>query len=111
MIDDDAPLEVTGVDGRRFSVRTVRRGMRYGLNDVLTHDRDDPLIEFYDASQSAEKFGPRGQFVSRYFASTLAGHVGGLSLHGGVAVWTVPAAEMAAVVAWARRIARSSRAS
>ncbi len=32
--------------GRRFGVRIVREGDRYGLGRRLTHDEPDPLVEF-----------------------------------------------------------------
>lgn len=32
-----------GID---FNVKIVRNGENYGLNNVLTHDKDDPLVEF-----------------------------------------------------------------
>lgn len=96
---------VPGIDGRSFFVRTVFPGGRYGLDDCLTHGEADPLIEFYDRSH-VEKFGPRGQFVSRYFASTLAKHDGGgLDLMGYVAPWKIPAASMVTVRDWALTIA------
>ncbi len=85
---------------RMFGVRAVLKGERYGLNDVLTHDKLDPLIEFWDTSADPAKFGADGQFVSRYYASTLAlgdqwsKPTGGLALQGGIPVWTVGAAGM-----------------
>lgn len=93
-------------DGRRFLVRVVEKGDRYGLDDCLTHDEADPLIEFYDLTYT-EKFGPRGQFVSRYYASTLAEDAKpySLTLDGGVPVWWVDAEALAPVLKLARRIA------
>ena len=87
-----------------WTVRIVRKGDRYGLRDVLVHDGDEPMVEFYDARWT-ERFGPRGQFASRYYVRTLAEHgdySGGLDLHGGVPDWDVTGAEMAAVMGWLR---------
>lgn len=63
-----------------FNVRIVARGDGYGRNDVLTHDHDDPLVEFYDAT--ATRHGPRGYFVSRYYAITILGCRDGICLDG-----------------------------
>lgn len=86
-----------------WNVRLVFQGERYGLEDCLTHDADEPLIEFYDAEQRADKFGPRGQFVSRYNASTILSMApgSGLCLYGGVPAWTAQPNQMAAVIDWA----------
>ena len=37
-----ALLQVQNEAGRRFQVRCIRRGERYGLNGCLVHDSDDP---------------------------------------------------------------------
>ena len=69
----------------------------------------EPLVEFYDAADP-EKFGPRGQFVSRYYLSSFVGsdrysrgpRFGGINLDGGVRAWTLTAKqhrEAAAAVA------------
>lgn len=90
--------QVTNENGRAFNVRVVRSGERYGLNDCLTHNSDKALIEFYDATQDPAKFGPRGQFVSRYYASTLLerSYSTGLCLDGGNAdVWSLDVAALA----------------
>ena len=56
-------------NGVPFNARLILKGETYGLNDVLTHDKPEPLIEFYDARYMHTKFG---QFVSRYYLSTIA---------------------------------------
>lgn len=94
---------VSGVDGRMFAVRLVCRGDRYGRDGCLTHDEDDPLVEFYDTSYAGEwpdSFsGDLGQFVSRYYRDALVSHNGGLSLDGGVPVWCVSGESLATVLA------------
>lgn len=57
-------------NGIPFNARVVREGDKYGLNDCRVHNDNDPLIEFYDARYNHSKYG---QFVSRYYASTLTG--------------------------------------
>lgn len=73
----------------RFRVHLVQEGERYGagggfvygkdlsngsfgipINDCQLYGHGLPLVEFYDVSQDPAKF-PEGQFVSRYFMSTL----------------------------------------
>jgi hypothetical protein len=93
--------------GKKFLIRVVRQGDRYGLDDCLTHDKGEPMIEFYDLTYT-EKFGPRGQFVSRYNAATLADHgPAGLDLQGDVPGWKVDAAALAPVLKLAASLGRS----
>lgn len=108
--------------GIRWCVRMVFIGDQYGLNHCLTYgdreyDQDkhvDPLIEFYDMDSGAAAImrnsGDKteaylaeeyGQFVSRYYYSTLMGEdewsnssrhrliLAGLNLDGGVDRWSV----------------------
>ena len=83
-------------DHRSFAVRIVLQGGSYGRDFCLTHDKPDPLIEFYDTKQPG--FTEHGQFAARYYLSTLLGlddwsrgrdPRGGLGLDGRVAVWYV----------------------
>jgi hypothetical protein len=96
---------VANDQGVIFAVRLVKKGDRYGLHGCLTHDIDEPLVEFYDTrydhnSDWLEEF--KGQFVSRYYAGTLLGHDGGLCLDGGVSDWHVSAGNMAQIKNWLR---------
>ena len=78
----------------KFNVRMVFKGEGYGLNDVIIHDRETPLVEFYDNRHGTG----RGQFVSRYYSSTLLERENGaLALDLGIPEWTVSAVEMTAV--------------
>jgi len=77
-----------------WTVRVVFKGDRYGLNWCLTHDEDEPMIEFYDAEYDfyVDLDGRvLGQFVSRYNADTLLRRDlnRGLCLHGGVPKWSI----------------------
>jgi hypothetical protein len=76
-------------NGKRFNVRLLNQGDKYGLDYSLTHMEDMPLVEFYDADQSTEKFGPLGQFVSRYYLKDILQHTGGLSLNLGIPEWYI----------------------
>lgn len=90
---------------RIFNIRVIKKGDNYGLDDCKTHDEKDPLIEFFDPKYAGQKsFGPLGQFVSRYYAETLAEGSGGLCLDGGIPDWTVSAEQMAQVRELAKRL-------
>ena len=89
-----------------WTVRLVLKGDHYGLDDVLTHTGIDPLVEFYDRRYMHTEFG---QFVSRYYLSTLYTDRGGsfvsrqargLDLHGGVPDWSISAEGMTLVYDW-----------
>jgi hypothetical protein len=97
--------------GREFRVRIVKEGEAYGRDMCLIHDKVDPLVEFYDVKHEfdvAPDGAPLGQFVSRYYLSTLMGEGAlsgpsiftedqGLNLDGGVDVWSIDAIGMADV--------------
>jgi hypothetical protein len=105
-------LQVTTLTGVPFNVRMVFPGDAYGLNDCLTYDPSDkpwskpgdPLVEFYDARQDPARFGPRGQFVSRYYLSTLleGDPARGLNLQGGVPSWSLDGQALTRAVEWAK---------
>lgn len=70
-----------------FTMRLVPKGERYGLRNVLKHDGDTPLIEFYDSRHAFDQ-DPEGemlgQFVARYDVETLMkAPNAGLMLDGG----------------------------
>ena len=89
---------------RRWHVRIVREGDRYGRADCLTHEEADCLVEFFDAEADPDTFGPRGQFVARYYGRTLDDHKGGLCLDGGVSAWAVSSEVVRVAVALLRRV-------
>lgn len=82
----------------KFNVRIVRAGDRYGRDNCLTYDKDEPLVEFYDNRYPHTE---HGQFVSRYYVATILGTdrygsgEGGLCLDGGNRdQWTVSEKDM-----------------
>ena len=88
----------------KFNVRVVNKGDKFGRDFCLTHDSDKPMVEFYDSRYPHTEFG---QFVSRYYVSTILGTdgygraEGGLILDGGNAdVWTVKEGDMNVVRAY-----------
>ena len=85
-----------------FNVRTVLQGDKYGLNNCLTHDKPEPMVEFYDARQDPKKFGEHGQFISRYYLKTLReakDRNGGVYLNSASPDWFVTPLELAKVIA------------
>lgn len=104
-------LTVVNDAGRGFNVRLVKQGDRFGLDDKLVHDKPDPMLEFYDATyQGDPRFGERGQFVARYYLSTLNDRLwgGALALNESVPVWVVSAFNVEHALAWAnKQLARS----
>lgn len=89
--------------GIPFNVRVIQTGDAYGRNNELVYEGDDPMVEFFDARYNFDKTPDGedlGQFVSRYYLSTLEGkdefstispiHDGtGIDLQGGVDDWVV----------------------
>lgn len=68
----DNELDEVKEEGERYG---AGGGFVYGKalsNDCQLYGHGLPLVEFYDVSQDPAKF-PEGQFVSRYFMSTLLG--------------------------------------
>jgi len=86
----------------RFNTKIIGTGDRYGRADCLTNE-GGPMIEFYDPRHV--KHGPLGQFISRYYVSTiLERDTGGLALQGDIPEWTVSAHDMAEIRVWLRKI-------
>lgn len=96
---EDIFLDFTDPEtGRPWRVRFLRQGDRYGRDRCLTHDEVEPLVEFYDRrfangrSSWGHSFPDEGQFVSRYYLSSLLRRRGGgLNLDGGVEDWSISA--------------------
>ena len=87
---------------RSFAVVVVAQGDQYGRDNCLTHDKSDPMVEFYDTKYAGkEGFAPHGQFVSRYYLTTLrrGPHpTTGLMLDGGSSGWYVERDELRAAL-------------
>lgn len=73
-----------------FAIRLVKKGDKYGLQDSLTWEKEEPAVEFYFLNNEVSKsFELRGYFVSRYYYTTLRFSSknkvteGGLCLDGG----------------------------
>jgi hypothetical protein len=84
-----------------FTIRVVSKGQQYGLNNCLTHDSHDHLVEFYATKWASKEHGVFGQFLSRYNFSTIldSKFAGGLRLWGDDDSTTLNAEEMAYIKA------------
>lgn len=80
---------------RNWKVVVIKQGEHYGLNNKLVHEKENPLVEFYDMKHN--------QFVSRYYLSTLLDIPDGqgLLLDGGnPAIWSLDGETMDSVKQW-----------
>jgi len=108
-------------NGKRipFHVRVVFRGDGYGLfrdgKHACVHNEEEPMVEFYDGRYPHDPVGGdlRGQFVSRYYLSTLTEHQtkphalqggGGLNLQGDAPDWSIDGPSFALAVAYAQGV-------
>jgi hypothetical protein len=90
--------------GIPFHVRLVEKGDEYGLDRCLTYDKDEPMVEFYDA-RYVKKFESIGQFVSNYYVTTLISREysdsrQGLQLQGDINDWYIDGKGMMEVFEW-----------
>lgn len=88
-----------------FNIRIVNTGDRYGVNDCLTNTKA-PMIEFYDSRFTNGADGHRGQFITRYYVSTLleSYYPHGLCLDGGVDAWAVSADGMTQIIEFIQEV-------
>lgn len=91
---------------RSFTVRIVNQGAKYGRNLCLTHERTQPLIEFYDvryAFDTDENGDVLGQFVSRYNMQTVIANAlnnTGINLDGNEPDWQIGPDAVVAIGKW-----------
>ena len=83
--------------GVEFAVRIVNRGEKYGRDFCLTHNSDEPLVEFYDTDYDFDGYG---QFVSRYGMETLLSHRAGLDLLRHEPKWKIDAGTIKLIIKW-----------
>lgn len=85
--------------GIPFRTVIIEQGDKYGLNNVLTNNNRDPIIQFFDRRFNHSE---NGQFISSYYMHTLLNHNpnNGLCLQGGVLDWNISMTGMALVVNW-----------
>lgn len=107
-VSNDKLVSLINDKNVEFNVWLLEPGDRYGLDDCYT--ADEPMVEFYDARYamtSQARFCPQGQFVARYYLSTLieslpdSGKHPGLSLQGDVPRWTLSGYNVVEVIRWA----------
>ena len=104
-------IEVTNEDDRTFIVRVIAQGDGYGVDDYLTHEKSDVMVEFYDAEHKFDKSevkdsSPMGQYVmvSRYYLSTISrDRTTGINLHGRHPEWNVSLENVQDVIKFAKQ--------
>lgn len=96
-------------NGRPWRAKLLLPGDAYGRDNCLTADK--PLVEFWDRTHAgkphrhgAGAWPADGQFVSRYYLSTMIERPAGvgLDLVGYEPAWKISAADCKAVDAWLR---------
>lgn len=100
----DLTQDFVAENGVPFRCRIVRKGMAYGRDFCLTHDKHEPLVEFYDRRYPHTT---HGQFVSRYSMETLIASGAdvqerGLCLQGDVPDWALDPVTMTVVLRFIR---------
>lgn len=80
-----------------FTIRLVAQGDKVGLKGDLTHEKPEPLVEFYDKRYPHSQYG---QFIGSYYLSTMLDSTKGFNLDGGVPDWNVREPEMNTVRQW-----------
>ena len=63
-----------------YFARLVLKGESYGLNDKLTHEKEEPMVEFFFNPKPGDLMSNPPYFVSRYYISTFLSIKGGLLL-------------------------------
>lgn len=113
----DNHMKFTAANGHAYLARIVFKGDKYGLDGCLTHDKDDPVVEFYlqtsevvGRSLKWEELDEPWWFISRYYVSTFLGlceysHRGGpvasgMCLDGGYPEYSLSAADCLKVGKW-----------
>ena len=98
--------------GQPWTIRIVEEGDKYGRDDCLTYEKDEPVVEFYDADHPHD-IDPisgtiLGQFVSRYYISTIMdGNGGGLNLMGYEPKWTINSLAMDSIREYIQKFANT----
>ena len=90
-------LVFDALNGRKYKVRVVNQGEHYGLNNVLTHEDETPMIGF-----NLVRKGNSDYFVSRYYMDTFLGihHNDGLCLVSGQRDLDLNKFDLAFIRAW-----------
>lgn len=87
-----------GNAGRKWKVRIVYTGDKYGRDYCLTNEKK-PLILFFDMDVDRDKF-PIGQEVSSYYLDSIQGHSSALCLNGEVSKWYLTSDSMKEIQKW-----------
>ena len=98
-------LQVVNQKGIPFNVRFVEKGDKYGRNDVLTYQNNEPIVVFYDDRYKIDH-PELGQIVSMYYVSTIMevkeGYI--LILDGGVSNWRISPENVKEIKQWLNQL-------
>jgi len=72
--------------GIPFNVKLVFKDESYGKDKCLIHDKDEPMVEFYDSRFDHE---PEGLFISRYNISAFSEIKTGINLDVNSYKWSI----------------------
>lgn len=91
---------IENADGRQFAIKLLEKGDPYGLRSCLVWTDFEHGVEFYDVMYAGSGFDEVGQFVARYFVSTVLEHEGGLSLCGDIPEWHIDDCNVQKIQKW-----------
>ena len=91
-----------GNHSRKWKVRIVRKGQKYGRDYCLVNNKLD-IVEFYDIDCDLEKF-PIGQMVSSYYLNTIKAKEGLFVLNGEVDKWVITSECMKEIHEWLQTV-------
>lgn len=94
--------EKQGNHSRKWKVRIVRKGQKYGRDYSLVNNKPD-IVEFYDTDCDLEKF-PIGQMVSSYYLNTIRAKEDLLVLNGEVDKWVITSECMKEIHEWLKTV-------
>lgn len=98
-------LQVVNQKGIPFNVRFVEKGDKYGRNDALTYQNNEPIVVFYDDRYKIDH-PELGQIVSTYHVSTIMEIEEGytLILDGGVPNWRISPENVKEIKQWLKEL-------
>lgn len=97
-----ANCKVTNDIGVTFNVKLYRKGDKWGLDNSLTWEENEPMLYFYDSRyiEKFKNFGGLGQPVSYYYVNTIMESDSGIQLEGGVHSWYVTHKNIRDIQVW-----------
>ncbi|MEE7478396.1 hypothetical protein [Methylobacterium hispanicum] len=97
-------LTVQNLNGVQFNVFLIRKGESYGKEHRLTRLSDDPLIQFFDASERDASGSEGGSFLAERSLGDLETHANtdGHALVEGNPMYDLSEGNLRQILAWVR---------